>query len=193
MRGFHFISLWNFPNPYWLTARFSLPFCTQIWASRYWEWRSWSFFRSQGLSSNRPRSPQRAVRWETLGTRLPAWQAVERKRKSKWTREGQDPLPRSSRDPPASDLFAPHALVFPLSLPFGRLLRRQTMIRTGTGDGLQKFAEQQGKKFTWVFPGGFNGGLMNFHLTDAWHLTSIIISYNRSNELRKRSGNTKLS
>ena len=35
--------------------------------------------------------------------------------KSKWAREG---------DPPASDLLALHALVFPLSFPFGRLPRK---------------------------------------------------------------------
>ena len=47
---------------------------------------------------------------------LPAWQAVERE-------ESQNERGRE-KIPPASDLLALHALVLPLSLPFGRLPRR---------------------------------------------------------------------
>ena len=45
------------------------------------------------------------------------------------------------RDPPASDLLALHALVFPLSFPFGRLPRRpfpdEPSLRTGQKSALQ--------------------------------------------------------
>ena len=41
------------------------------------------------------------------------------------------------RDPPASDLLAFHALVFPHSLPFGRLSRRLGLISLGRFRQLQ--------------------------------------------------------
>ena len=54
---------------------------------------------------------------------------------------------RRNRDPPASDLLVLHALVFPLSFPFGRLPRRLDLLTIeNTDSDLKKHALYYGNE-----------------------------------------------